>query len=123
MKINKKNIILSSILGLTLISSSFNLVNAQELTTQPESKYEQQQPNCKMMHRKSIFKESVESLEVQGVLTQDDVKNIKEYCKQQMIKKEKEKSIKRVEQMVKDNIITKEKGEKLKDAINSNKGE
>ena len=123
MKINKKNIILSSILGLTLISSSFNLVNAQELTTQPESKYEQQHPNCKMMHRKSIFKESVESLEVQGVLTQDDVKNIKEYCKQQMIKKEKEKSIKRVEQMVKDNIITKEKGEKLKDAINSNKGE
>ena len=123
MKINKKNIILSSILGLTLISSSFNLVNAQELTTQPESKYEQQHPNCKMMHRKSIFKESVESLEVQGVLTQDDVKNIKEYCKQQMIKKEKEKSIERVEQMVKDNIITKEKGEKLKDAINSNKGE
>lgn len=123
MKINKKNIIVSSILGLTLISSSFNLVNAQELTTQPESKYEQQHPNCKMMHRKSIFKESVESLEVQGVLTQDDVKNIKEYCKQQMIKKEKEKSIKRVEQMVKDNIITKEKGEKLKDAINSNKGE
>ena len=123
MKINKKNIILSSILGLTLISSSFNLVNAQELTTQPESKYEQQHPNCKMMHRKSIFKESVESLEVQGVLTQDDVKNIKEYCKQQMIKKEKEKSIERVEQMVKDNIITKEKGEKLKDAINSNKSE
>ena len=123
MKINKKNIILSSILGLTLISSSFNLVNAQELTTQPESKYEQQHPNCKMMHRKSIFKESVESLEVQGVLTQDDVKNIKEYCKQQMIKKEKEKSIERVEQMVKDNIITKEKGEKLKDAINSNKCE
>ena len=123
MKINKKNIILSSILGLTLISSSFNLVNAQELTTQPESKYEQQHPNCKMMHRKSIFKESVESLEVQGVLTQDDVKNIKEYCKQQMIKKEKEKSIERVEQMVKDNIITKEKGEKLKEAINSNKGE
>ena len=40
-----------------------------------------------------------------------------------MIKKEKEKSIERVEQMVKDNIITKEKGEKLKDAINSNKGE
>jgi phage terminase small subunit len=123
MKINKKNIIVSSILGLTLISSSFNLVNAQELTTQPESKYEQQHPNCKMMHRKSIFKESVESLEVQGVLTQDDVKNIKEYCKQQMIKKEKEKSIERVEQMVKDNIITKEKGEKLKDAINSNKSE
>ena len=123
MKINKKNIIVSSILGLTLISSSFNLVNAQELTTQPESKYEQQHPNCKMMHRKSIFKASVESLEVQGVHTQDDVKNIKEYCKQQMIKKEKEKSIKRVEQMVKDNIITKEKGEKLKDAINSNKGE
>ena len=123
MKLNKKNIILASILGLTLISSSFNLVNAQELTTQPESKYEQQHPNCKMMHRKSIFKESVESLEVQGVLTQDDVKNIKEYCKQQMIKKEKEKSIERVEQMVKENIITKEKGEKLKDAINSNKGE
>ena len=123
MKINKKNIILSSILGLTLISSSFNLVNAQELTTQPESKYEQQHPNCKMMHRKSIFKESVETLEVQGVLTQDDVKNIKEYCKQQMIKKEKEKSIERVEQMVKENIITKEKGEKLKQAINNNKGE
>ena len=123
MKINNKNIILSSILGLILISSSFNLVNAQELTTQPESKYEQQHQNCKMMHRKSIFKESVESLEVQGVLTQDDVKNIKEYCKQQMIKKEKEKSIERVEQMVKDNIITKEKGEKLKDAINSNKSE
>ena len=124
MKINKKNIILSSILGLTLISSNFNLLNAQELIiTQPESKYEQQHQNCKMMHRKSIFKESVESLEVQGVLTQDDVKNIKEYCKQQMIKKEKEKSIERVEQMVKDNIITKEKGEKLKDIININKGE
>ena len=123
MKLNKKNIILSSILGLTLISSNFNLLNAQELTTQPESKYEQQNPNGKLMHRKSIFKESVESLEVQGVLTQDDVKNIKEYCKQQMIKKEKEKSIERVEQMVKDNIITKEKGEKLKEAINNKKGE
>ena len=121
MKINNKNIILSSILGLTLISSSFNLVNAQELTTQPESKYEQQHQNCKMMHRKSIFKESVESLEVQGVLTQDDVKNIKEYCKQQMIKKEKEKSIERVDQMVKDKVITKEKGEKLKQAINNSK--
>ena len=123
MKLNKKNIILSSILGLTLISSNFNLLNAQELITQPESKYEQQNPNGKLMHRKSIFKDSVEALEVQGVLTQDDVKNIKEYCKQQMIKKEKEKSIERVEQMVKDNIITKEKGEKLKDAINNKKGE
>jgi len=123
MKLNKKNIILSSILGLTLISSNFNLLNAQELTTQPESKYEQQNPNGKLMHRKSIFKDSVEALEVQGVLTQDDVKNIKEYCKQQMIKKEKEKSIERVEQMVKDNIITKEKGEKLKEAINNKKGE
>ena len=123
MKLNKKNIILSSILGLTLISSNFNLLNAQELTTQPESKYEQQNPNGKLMHRKSIFKYSVEALEVQGVLTQDDVKNIKEYCKQQMIKKEKEKSIERVEQMVKDNIITKEKGEKLKETINNNKGE
>jgi len=123
MKLNKKNIILSSILGLTLISSNFNLLNAQELTTQPESKYEQQNPNGKLMHRKSIFKDSVEALEVQGVLTQDDVKNIKEYCKQQMIKKEKEKSIERVEQMVKDNIITKEKGEKLKETINNNKGE
>ena len=123
MKLNKKNIILSSILGLTLISSNFNLLNAQELTTQPESKYEQQNPNGKLMHRKSIFKDSVEALEVQGVLTQDDVKNIKEYCKQQMIKNEKEKSIERVEQMVKDNIITKEKGEKLKEAINNKKGE
>ena len=123
MKLNKKNIILSSILGLTLISSNFNLLNAQELITQPESKYEQQNPNGKLMHRKSIFKDSVEALEVQGVLTQDDVKNIKEYCKQQMIKKEKEKSIERVEQMVKDNIITKEKGEKLKEAINNSKGE
>jgi len=123
MKLNKKNIILSSILGLTLISSNFNLLNAQELITQPESKYEQQNPNGKLMHRKSIFKDSVEALEVQGVLTQDDVKNIKEYCKQQMIKKEKEKSIERVEQMVKDNIITKEKGEKLKEAINNKKGE
>jgi len=123
MKLNKKNIILSSILGLTLISSNFNLLNAQELITQPESKYEQQNPNGKLMHRKSIFKDSVEALEVQGILTQDDVKNIKEYCKQQMIKKEKEKSIERVEQMVKDNIITKEKGEKLKEAINNKKGE
>ena len=121
MKLNKKNIILASILGLTLISSNFNLSNAQELST--ENSCEQQHPNGKMMHRRSIFKESVEKLEVEGVLTQDDIKSIKEYCKEQMIKKEKEKSIEQVEQMVKDNVITKEKGEKLKQAITNSKGE
>jgi len=122
MKANKKNIILASILGLTLVSCNFNLSNAQELTTQPQNSCEQQKPNGKM-HRKSIFKECIEKLEVEGALTQDDVKNIKEYCKEQMIKKEKEKSIEHVEQMVKDNVITKEKGEKLKQAINNSKGE
>lgn len=123
MKANKKNIILASILGLTLLSCNFNLSNAQELSTQPQNSSEQQQINGKMMHRKSIFKESIEKLEVEGVLTQDDVKNIKEYWKEQMIKKEKEKSIEHVEQMVKDNVITKEKGEKLKQAITNSKGE
>lgn len=123
MKLNKKNIILASILGLTLISSNFNLSNAQELSTEPKNSCEQQHPNGKMMHRRSIFKESVEKLEVEGVLTQDDIKSIKEYCKEQMIKKEKEKSIEQVEQMVKDNVITKEKGEKLKQAITNSKGE
>ena len=122
MKLNKKNIVLASILGLTLISYNFNLSNAQELSIQPQNSCEQQHPNCKM-HRKSIFKECIEKLEVEGALTQDDVKNIKEYCKEQMIKKEKEKSIENVEQMVKDNVITKEKGEKLKQAINNSKGE
>ena len=76
-----------------------------------------------MMHKKSIFKESIEKLELEGTLTQDDVKNIKKYFKEQMIKKEKEKSIEHVEQMVKDNVITKEKGEKLKQAITNSKGE
>ena len=76
-----------------------------------------------MMHRKSIFNESIEKLELEGTLTQDDVKNIKKYFKEQMIKKEKEKSIEHVEQMVKDNVITKEKGEKLKQAITNSKGE
>ena len=123
MKLNKKNIILASILGLTLISSNFNLSSAQELSTEPKNSCEQQHPNGKMMHRRSIFKESVEKLEVEGVLTQDDIKSIKEYCKEQMIKKEKEKSIEQVEQMVKDNVITKEKGEKLKQAITNSKGE
>ena len=118
MKLNKKNIILASILGLTLISSNFNLSNAQELSTEPKNSCEQQHPNGKMMHRRSIFKESVEKLEVEG-----DIKSIKEYCKEQMIKKEKEKSIEQVEQMVKDNVITKEKGEKLKQAITNSKGE
>ena len=103
MKLNKKNIILASILGLTLISSNFNLSNAQELSTEPKNSCEQQHPNGKMMHRRSIFKESVEKLEVEGVLTQDDIKSIKEYCKEQMIKKE--------------------KGEKLKQAITNSKGE
>ena len=93
MKLNKKNIILASILGLTLISSNFNLSNAQELSTEPKNSCEQQHPNGKMMHRRS------------------------------MIKKEKEKSIEQVEQMVKDNVITKEKGEKLKQAITNSKGE
>ena len=37
MKLNKKNIILASILGLTLVSSNFNLSNAQELSTQPKT--------------------------------------------------------------------------------------
>ena len=74
-----------------------------------------------MMHRRSIFKESVEKLEVEGVLTQDDIKSIKSIVKEQMIKKEKEKSIEQVEQMVKDNVITKEKGEKLKQAITNSK--
>ena len=37
MKLNKKNIILASILGLTLMSSNFNLSNAQELNTQPQN--------------------------------------------------------------------------------------
>nr|WP_294571189.1 hypothetical protein [uncultured Romboutsia sp.] len=123
MKLNKKNIILASILGLTLVSSNFNLSNAQELSTQPKNSCEQQHPNCKMMHKKSIFKESIEKLELEGTLTQDDVKNIKKYFKEQMIKKEKEKSIEHVEQMVKDNVITKEKGEKLKQAITNSKGE
>ena len=62
-------------------------------------------------------------LVLEGTLTQDDVKNIKKYFKEQMIKKEKEKSIEHVEQMVKDNVITKEKGEKLKQAITNSKGE
>ena len=122
MKLNKKNLVLTSILGLTLLSCNFNLANAQNVNLEPKSSYEQHQ-NGKMPHRKSIFKESIEKLEVEGVLTQDDVKNIKEYCKEQRIKKEKEKSIERVEQMVKDNVITKEKGEKLKQAITNYKGE
>ncbi|WP_296647842.1 hypothetical protein [Romboutsia sp. 13368] len=123
MKLNKKNVILASMLSLTLLSCSLNLSNAQEVSLEPKNPCEQQHENGKMMHRRSIFKQSVENLEEEGVLTQDDVKNIKEYCKQQMIKKEKEKSIEQVEQMVKDNVITKEKGEKLKQAITNSKGE
>ena len=123
MKLKKKNIVLASMLSLALLSCNFNLSNAQELSFEPKNSCEQQYKNGKMMHRKSIFKESVENLEIQGVLTQDDVKNIKEYCREQMIKKEKEKSIEKVEQMVKDNVITKEKGEKLKQAITNSKGE
>ena len=73
MKLNKKNIILASILGLTLISSNFNLSNAQELSTEPKNSCEQQHPNGKMMHRRSIFKESVEKLEV------EDMQNIAGY--------------------------------------------
>lgn len=123
MKLNKKNIMISFILGLTLVSSNFYLSNAQELNIEPKNLYEQQNPNNKMMPRPSIFKQSVDKLEQEGVLTQDDVNNIKEYCKEQMIKREKEKSIEYIEQMVKDNIITKEKGEKLKESITNNKGE
>ena len=123
MKLKKKNIVVASMLSLALLSCNFNLSNAQELSFEPKNSCEQQYKNGKMMHRKSIFKESVENLEIQGVLTQDDVKNIKEYCREQMIKKEKEKSIEKVEQMVKDNVITKEKGEKLKQAITNSKGE
>ena len=123
MKLKKKNIVVASMLSLALLSCNFNLSNAQELSFEPKNSCEQQYKNGKMMHRKSIFKESVENLEIQGVLTQDDVKNIKEYCREQMIKKEKEKSIEKVEQMVKDNEITKEKGEKLKQAITNSKGE
>lgn len=122
MKLNKKNIIIASMLSLTLLSCNFSLSNAQELRIQPQNLCEQKHPNGRI-HRKGIFKESIEKLEVEGTLTQDDVKNIKEYCKEQMIKKEKEKSIEHVEQMVKENIITKEKGEKLKQAINNSKGE
>ena len=123
MKLNKKNIMISFILGLTLVSSNFYLSNAQELNIEPKNLYEQQNPNNKMMPRPSIFKQSVDKLEQEGVLNQDDVNNIKEYCKEQMIKREKEKSIEYIEQMVKDNIITKEKGEKLKESITNNKGE
>ena len=95
MKLKKKNIVVASMLSLALLSCNFNLSNAQELSFEPKNSCEQQYKNGKMMHRKSIFKESVENLEIQGVLTQDDVKNIKEYCREQMIKKEKEKSRKR----------------------------
>ena len=123
MKLNKKKIMISFILGLTLVSSNFYLSNAQELNIEPKNLYEQQNTNNKMMPRPSIFKQSVDKLEQEGVLTQDDVNNIKEYCKEQMIKREKEKSIEYIEQMVKDNIITKEKGEKLKESITNNKGE
>jgi hypothetical protein len=76
-----------------------------------------------MTPRKSIFKQSVDKLEQEGTLTQDDINNMKEYCKEQMIKKEKEKSIEYIDQMVKDNVITKEKGEKLKEDIMNYKGE
>lgn len=120
MKLNKKNLLLASVLGLTLISSNVGLINGQELNPEPKSSCEQQHTH-KKMHRKSIFIESIKHLEDEGVLTQDDINKIKEYSKQQMIKKEKEKSIERVDQMVKDKVITKEKGEKLKQAINNSK--
>ena len=123
MKLNKKNLVLTSILGLTLLSCNFNLANAQNVNLEPKSSCEQHHQNGKMPHRKSIFKDSIDKLEVDGVLTQDDIKNIKDYCKEQHIKREKEKSIQRVDQMVKDNVITKEKGEKLKQAITNYKGE
>lgn len=119
MKLNKKSIVLASILGLTLLSSNISLINAQEANPEPKNSCEQQYPDKKMMHKKSIFKDSIKQLEKDGVLTQDDIKNIKDYCKEQRIKIEKEKSIERVEQMIKDNIISKEKGEKIKQAINS----
>ena len=122
MKLNKKNLVLTSILGLTLLSCNLNLANAQNVNLQPKGSFEQHQYG-KMPHRKSIFKDSIDKLEVDGVLTQDDIKNIKDYCKEQHIKREKEKSIERVDQMVKDNVITKEKGEKLKQAITNYKGE
>ena len=122
MKLNKKNLVLTSILGLTLLSCNLNLANAQNVNLQPKGSCEQHQ-NGKMPHRKSIFKDSIDKLEVDGVLTKDDIKNIKDYCKEQHIKREKEKSIERVDEMVKDNVITKEKGEKLKQAIINYKGE
>ena len=123
MKLNKKNVMLSFILVLTLVSSNFYTLDAQEINIEPKNSCEQHNPDNKMTPRKSIFKQSVDKLEQEGTLTQEDINNIKEYCKEQMIKKEKEKSIEYIDQMVKDNVITKEKGEKLKEDIMNNKGE
>ena len=123
MRLNKKNVALSFILGLTLVSSNIYMSNAQVPNEEPKNQCEQLNPNNKMMPRKSIFKQSIDKLEQEGVLNQEDINNIKQYCKEQMIKREKEKSIEYVEQMVKDNVIPKEKGEKLKEAIKNNKCE
>ena len=123
MKLNKKNLALSFILGLTLVSSNIYMSSAQVPNEEPKNQCEQPNPNNKMMPRKSIFKQSVDKLEEEGVLNQEDINNIKQYCKEQMIKREKEKSIEHAEEMVKDNVITKEKGEKLKESIKNNKCE
>ena len=85
MKLNKKNVALSFILGLTLVSSNIYISNSQVPNEEPKNQCEQYNINNKMMPRKSIFKQSIDNLEQEGVLNQEDINNIKQYCKEQRL--------------------------------------
>lgn len=77
--------------------------------------------------RNGSLRESVDELKENGILTEDDVKNIHSYMIKDRQAKEKEMKDKiynmeceKIDKMVSEKVITKEKGEKLKAAVKAN---
>lgn len=70
--------------------------------------------------KNSNFKKSIEQLQEQGVLSEEDVKNVLEYHIENKQQKKYDNSCTKVDDMVAKNIITAEQGEKLKSTLETN---
>lgn len=103
-------------------------VNALENTTTLSTYNDDKScPKCPCPRGGRVLKESVSELKENGILTEDDVKNIDSYItKDRQIKEAKIKEqiynaeCEKIDKMVSEKVITKEKGEKLKSSVKEN---
>lgn len=73
--------------------------------------------------RGGIFMKSVEELQQNGVLSEDDVKNIQDYHVKNREERQKRmynETCTKIDEMVEQKIITAEQGQKLKEAVEKN---